>query len=425
MLSKITKFLGFSTSPNVFFSIQTGQQGFTDQMMQLSAFYKLGRACGFPFYYIPFESIRSRPLEKDSVILESETKHTNVYDFLGINTFFKSQHEISFDDSCVFEVNLSDAILELEGIRGFDGLVEYVQKIVNQRVSSTNGECPWLFVLRLDRAKPAPGKGKRQFFALINHASEAEKFILNFNELYNRERQISPIDSLFDSTKQKVLFHIRQGDTAVLKTPWDTFVPVDIRRPDYLGESASLEEVKGRYHDKFVDSIFTPSDYYLFWKDFATSCLKGSKSVHVFSDGYKRAVDEVVRNAPKMSLSNEQIQELKEQRDTVDNEAFSEFFEDIDISCHIGESALSLYQLIDSALNADIIITSAQQRMLPKLIANYSPKEGAAVIVLYRNEEPDYSDVMASHKKRFIYVNIDTPDFEYVSQRLIDFGLKL
>ena len=136
--------------------------------------------------------------------MESETKHTNVYDFLGINTFFKSQHEISFDDSCVFEVNLSDAILELEGIRGFDGLVEYVQKIVNQRVSSTNGECPWLFILRLDRAKPAPGKGKRQFFALINRASEAEKFILNFNELYNRERQISPIDSLFDSTKQNV-----------------------------------------------------------------------------------------------------------------------------------------------------------------------------------------------------------------------------
>lgn len=425
MLSKITKFLGFSTSPNVFFSIQTGQQGFTDQMMQLSAFYKLGRACGFPFYFIPFESNRSLPLVADLECDETLSSYQSVYDFLGVNTFFNAQENAMFSEKNTFEVNLSDAIVKREGISNFELLVKYVQGKVAERVSSDKKNGPWLAILRMDRAKPEPGKGKRQFFSIIHKSTKADKFSIDFRSLYDSERLNKPVKSIFKQGHSKVLIHIRQGDTSVLKTPWNTFIPVDGRRPDFLQEASTLEEVRNRYHDKFVDSIFTSSDYYQFLKGFQSHCISSPLSVGVFSDGYRRAVDRVVLSAREMSLSNEQIQELKEQRDTVDSEAFSEFLEDKDISCHIGESALSLYQLIDSALNADVIVTSAQQRMLPKLIANYAPKEGAAVIVLYRNEEPDYSDVIASHKMRFIYVNIDAPDFEYVSQRLSDFGLNL
>ena len=425
MLSKIRRLFTSQRKPAVYFTVHTGQQGFTDQIMQLSAFYKLGRACGLPFYYAPFISDRSQPLVADSECNETLSSYQDVYDFLGVNTFFNAQEVLAFNDESTFEVNLSDAILEKEGISSFELLASYVKSKVTKQVLRTKTKKTWLVILRMDRARPKPGKTKRQFFALINSSPKANKFSIDFRSIYERERLNKPVKNIFKQGSSKVLIHIRQGDTSVLKTPWNTFIPVDGRRPDSLKETDTLEEIRNRYHDKFVDSIFTSSDYYRFLKSFQSHCTNSPLSTCVFSDGYRRAVDRVILNAPKMSLSNEQIQKLKKQRDTVDNEAFSEFLEDKDISCHIGESALSLYQLIDSALNADVIITSAQQRMLPKLIANYAPKKGAAVIVLYRNEEPDYSDVIASHKARFIYVNIDAPDFEYVSQRLSDFGLKL
>lgn len=425
MLSKIRHLFTSQSKPAVYFTVHTGQQGFTDQIMQLSAFYKLGRACGLPFYYVPFISDRSQPLVADSECNETLSSYQDVYDFLGVNKSFNAQEVVAFNDEFTFEVNLSDAILEKEGISNFELLASYVKSKVTKQVLRTKTKKTWLVILRMDRARPKPGKTKRQFFALINSSPKANKFSIDFRSIYERERLNKPVKSIFKQAHSKVLIHIRQGDTSVLKTPWNTFIPVDGRRPDFLNETDTLEEIKARYHDKFVDSIFTSSDFYQFLKNFKSHCTTSPPSVGVFSDGFRRAVDRVVQSTSKMALSNEQIQELKAYRETVDNEAFKEFFEDKDISCHIGESALSLYQLIDSALHADIIITSAQQRMLPKLIANYSPRGGPAVIVLYRNEEPDYSDVIAAHKARFIYVNIDAPNYEYISRRLINFGLKL
>lgn len=405
---------------NVYFTVQTGQQGFTDQLMQLSAFYKLGRACGYRFYFMPFKSERSRPFLGKQSSRKTVCDTADIYDFLGINSFFNSQPTIHFHDSSTFEVNLSDSIIEKERISSLDGLIRYVKCAVSKRLESGEINEPLLVILRLDRAKPARGKGKRDFFALINQSSKADQFSIDFRAIYDRKRLSEPMLSWGDVDTLKVLIHIRQGDTAVLYTPWKTYVPVDTRRPDYLEEYLSLDKVKSRYYDKFVDSIFSVADYDNFWESFKEKCVEVEPSVQVFSDGLKRAVNKLLSNSKTMSLSDVQKNALKEQMDYCDNETFKPLIRRNNLTCHIGETQESLFKLVESTLKADLVITSAQQRMLPKLVANYSSKTKPIVIVLYRNLIPDYSDIMAMHNDRFIYVNIDKPDWGEIKARLTD-----
>lgn len=413
MRFNLIKALKRTFSPQVYFTIETGQQGFTDQMMQLSSFYKLGKACGFEYHHRPFISTRSEPLDKKKV-----SEFEDIYDFLGLRDYFSKRQHFFSREPVTYEVNLSDAILENARVKDFNSLVEYVKSKVSQAENTKNTERPNLFILRLDRAKPAPGKGKRQFFSLINGASEANKFSLEFSAIYSQARLKKNFASTFSSKGFKALIHIRQGDTAVVSTPWNTFVPVDKRRPDYLTQNDSLEEITSRYFDKFVDSIFTPKDYYDFWEALLAHLPASVVELKVFSDGYQRAIDSILSGGKILKLSNEQRSQLETFKDNVDNVMFSSFSGLNDTEYLVGETAESLYKLVDSALHADLIITAAQQRMLPKLISNFMPRSGPSVIVLYRNNPPDYSDMIASHDSRFIYVDINNPDYDDIVRRL-------
>ena len=42
-----------------YFTIEPTESGFTDQLMQFNAFYKLGLHLGLPYVHTPFVSIRS------------------------------------------------------------------------------------------------------------------------------------------------------------------------------------------------------------------------------------------------------------------------------------------------------------------------------------------------------------------------------
>lgn len=408
----LTSFLNKFVKSKVYFTVETGQQGFTDQMMQLSAFYKLGRAAGFEYHHTRFVSTRSNPL-----VTSEKEAYDDIYDFLGITDYFSGFNRGEFESDDVFEVNLSDAIVERENIQNFKALVQYVQKSVANALKEKESDAPKLFILRLERARPAPGKGKRQFFSLINASSKANKFSIGFKEIYNQHRAKKPFINNLNFDKTNVLIHIRQGDTAVVKTPWNAYIPVDKRRPDYLTENHRLEDITERYFDKFVDSIFTPEDYYTFWTSLAPY-IQNDIQLKVFSDGYQRAIDAILNGGRLLPLTEKQKHKLTAQKSNIDSDSFQCFHRLAYAECAVGETAQSLYQLVDSALRTDIIITAAQQRMLPKLIANYMPTGKPHVIVLYRNVMPDYSDITGADTSRFIYVNIDQPDFHYIVARL-------
>lgn len=224
----------------------------------------------------------------------------------------------------------------------------------------------------------------------------------------------------YSPNKLKALIHIRQGDTAVLQTPWGTYIPVDGRRPDFLKESPSVESIRACYHDRFVDSIFSPEDYAVFWRGLRNHLEDIDFSLLTFSDGYKRAIDLVLKNAVRVGLSDDKCVQLRAEHESYDSRAFNSFYELENSSVFVGEKQKFLHYLIDSALNADLIITAAQQRMLPKLIGNFLPGHYPVVVVLFRNREPDYSDIIESHGKRFVYIDIDKPNFKLVIDALLN-----
>lgn len=417
LINFIKRLSKYRATEKVYFTVHTGRQGFTDQLMQLSSFYKLGKACGFSFHYVPFVSNRSKPLTTE----KSDQKYSendDIYNFLGVNRFFLRGNEAEFDESDFVEINLSDAILEKEKIQSFGALKKYVSNTAHSLLKMSN-ESKFI-VLRLDRAKPKYGKGKRQFFSLIHAANETNKFRIDFHQIYNEERKLNPVKTHYSPNKLKALIHIRQGDTAVLQTPWGTYIPVDGRRPDFLKESLSMESIRDCYHDRFVDSIFSPEDYAVFWHGLREHLEDLDFSLLTFSDGYKRAINLVLKNAARVGLSDDKCLQLSAQQDSYDSRAFNSFYELENSSVFIGEKRKFLHYLIDSALNADLIITAAQQRMLPKLIGNFLPGRYPVVVVLFRNSEPDYSDIIEDHERRFIYIDIDRPNFNLVLDALVD-----
>jgi len=56
--------------------------------------------------------------------------------------------------------------------------------------------------------------------------------------------------------------------------------------------------------------------------------------------------------------------------------------------------------------------------MIPKLVANYCGEKTPKVIVLYKKSAPVNSDIVANDGNRFIYVDIENPDFESLIRRI-------
>lgn len=409
----------------IYFTIHTGNQGFTDQMMQFSAFYKLGLALGYHYIYTPFISVRSMPLIKTIDRIKtsrfqdsSDPIHdqVDIYDFLGFNQYFDVK-EFHLENEKVedLEIELSDSILDENHIFSFSELKSHIRDYVAKNKKTKNN---LRIIFRLERKKPPEGKGKREFFSLIHTDVPAFKDELDFHSMYFKTRKNDPIPSQFEDDKIKILVHIRQGDTSFIETSWNTFIPVDSRRPDFLTEQVNYEQMKSSYSNNFVDSLFQPAEYYGFLKKLLSYFEDHVFSTLSFSDGYHRAFGIIEKNINRLQLSSEKKESLSRIKDSYDETKFRIFKNIKGSKCIIGETQENLHTLIHSTLIADIIIVAAQQRMLPKLAANFCKSNTPFIIVLYRNKIPDYSDVIQNDDDRYIYTDIDNPDFKKIVDRI-------
>lgn len=400
----------------VYFTIHTGGQGFTDQMMQFSAFYKLGLSLNYHYIFSPFVSSRSMPVGVNN----PETKPADVYDFLGFNQYFNTrQHQLADNQYESLEVELSDNIVEQNRIFSIAHLKMYVARYVAE---NREGRGQLLVIFRLERRKPKPGKGKRQFFSLIHSAIPCFQDGTSLRNIYDECRQSNPLPALFEGNKLKILVHIRQGDTASIETPWHSFIPVDVRRADYLTEQTDYAAMNDSFSNNFVDSLFQPEEYFDFLIHLSKS-LEETPSVLTFSDGYQRAFRIIEDDIGRLGLSPEKRKSLLMAQASYDDSKFKDFYELEYSRNFIGETDESLHQLIDSALRADVLIVAAQQRMLPKLAANYCSKESPLIIVLYRNSAPDYSDLIENDGDRYIYTDIDRPDYAAIAEKILQLKL--
>jgi hypothetical protein len=252
--------------------------------------------------------------------------------------------------------------------------------------------------------------GGRSFFGelapLINQQIPFFPDDLDLRASYFLRRKDNPVTSRFGSGRLKVLVHIRLGDTALIATPWHTFIP--------LWSDLCISPLK-EYPDKrdpLFLQVMDEADFAPFLHKFSSIFGTDDASFAIFSDGYKTAFKELFRNISDLHLDRNRTDALKASVASYEASRFS-IFDDIQKSVRlVGESNLDLQELVHCSLTANIIIVGCQQRMIPKFLATYydtSLENPPVIIALYRGRVPRYqAKIGLDERKARIYpVNIN------------------
>lgn len=412
-----------------YFTIEPTIAGFTDQLVQFNAFYKLGLSLGFHYIHTPFSSERSNAhyllvgdVPKDTSTgnrigkwLRAAVKwngpvEEDVFDFLGINRYFEASRQPDSGEGRNFRartIGLSDNYLLEWNIDCFESLAAHLGNLAKQAANDPEAGSDGAILINFRLEGP-----RRNCFSLIQAKFPRFQDGLNLPEIYAQARARAPIKSLYRKGRLKILLHIRQGDTGVVKTPWGTCLPVWSLRQDQLKEYESFDRIES------AQLLFEVAEYKTFLDEFLKRLDRSARSILVFSDGANRSLRIVERNLGKLGWSPEQIQDFRASKADYDQRQFSCFSGDGDVRLVVGEEPLKLRQLIDSAIESDIVIVSNQLRMIPKLVANYCDEKSPKVIVLYKRDAPVNSDIVSDDGNRFIYVDVENPDYEALIRRI-------
>ena len=412
-----------------YFTIEPTIAGFTDQLVQFNAFYKLGLSLGFQYIHTPFSSERSnasyllvgdvpKDISTGSRIgrwLRGALKWNgpvadDVFDFLGINRYFAARRQPIPGGSGNFRtrtIGLSDNYLLEWNIDSFESLAEHVGNLARQDASDAEAGSDGATLINFRLEGP-----RRNCFSLIQSRFPEFQDGLDLPGIYSQARARAPIKSLYRKDCLKILLHIRQGDTGVVETPWKTCIPVWSLREDQLKEYEGFDRIES------AQLLFEVREYKAFLDEFLRRLERSARSILVFSDGANRSLRIVERNLGKLGWSPEQVQGFRASKADYDQRQFRCFSGESDVRLVVGEEPLKLRRLINSAIESDIVIVSNQLRMIPKLVANYCDEKTPKVIVLYKKSAPVNSDIVANDGNRFIYVDIENPDFESLIRRI-------
>lgn len=338
----------------IYFSIYARPSaGFTDQLYQFTTFYKLGLSVGYAYVHSPLLCRRS---------------NESVYEFLDLNSLWPRQRsDAPFAAMPIVQVELSDALLERNRVRDMPGLQDYVRSTVARAC-----RCGRDVVVQFSLA------GGRFFFDTIHRSLPHLQDALDLRQRYSAAREREPWPSCFEPDKVRVLVHMRQGDTGVIRTPWQTFIPVW-----HKFTSAGLMEL----HDKsqIPSACVTEEDYEHFMTEF-TKCFEPQSFSIVFaSDGYAHAFRQLLNRSRTLELDAAKLEAIRAAAADYDLRMFAPFRAFPGAVCRIGEDPACLFDLIDCALTADIIVIGTQQRFILKLLACYpNPDRRTPVVILHR-----------------------------------------
>jgi len=358
------------------FTIRIHLGGFTDQLFQFSTFYKLGRSLGYEYVHSPFRSLRSSAA---------------VFDYLGFDSLFvepgrwaRIRRSLKTRLARKIDIALNDRILAAAGVASFGALQEYVRRTVRDHAagrSRVHVRFSW-----------EPGRASRKFFGWVHAAIDDMPDGLDLRSAYEAQRSARPGPSSFPPGHVGVLVHIRQGDTAIVPTPWGTYIP--LREPGAIREHSNLDE-------HLADSVVQPAEFKSFVDRFYRAWKGDPMSVVVSSDGFQRAFQQVLTQADRLGWSPTARAEFQRAGLAYDALQFEPFSRIPNARVIVGESDDNLFELIDAALAADIVIIGHQQKMIPKLLANYSDRSRRTVVILlYKGPHiPDVQRVDLTERK--------------------------
>ena len=362
--------MGVSENPNthvqprksnkkIFFSIKPSPNvGVAHQLGYFNVFYKLGVYLGFEYLHVPFSSGRS-----------SKT----VYKFLGFNRHFNKSGYIFSNTmivkvktlllSCKYktiDLNFNAAAVSRASLNNFEELVEYVQT-----ATSCVSKRPLLVNF----------SGKTgDIYRWVHTNIGCSGPTVNLRSSYFAARDQNPWPSRYQPDSIKILVHIRQGDTALISTPWQTIIDTK-----YMRETESINLAEGKFT--------STEDYLGFIKLLIKYINPQNYSIVVCSDGYQRGFRKIYQNKASLGLTASKEKQLKLLEENFESKKFSEFNTLPNCVTVIGESDPNLYDLIHSAMSADLIIFGDQQKMMPRLMESYADQVSPPVFLHLRNTE--------------------------------------
>lgn len=384
---------------NVFFTIELDKSGFTDQLIQFIVIYNIGSALKLKYIHTDLYSGRSfNEGHQSGKKNNSSQKYKDVYDFLGINDYFNQM----FSKSTLAEKTINadyylkdDSYFLKRGIAGLKDLTAYIKLDLLKLLNHSDNDI--LVKFRLN--------GVSSFFNLYNSSKDYHTFEHDFRKIYEKQRLKRPLSLNLKHSSHSLFVHIRQGDTSVIKMPWEKFVLVWGRMENSFKEFSSFEEI-GNNHILAVDT------YYRFLADLLKSTDNNTFSTTVFSDGFRRAFRMLFKNREKVNWTEAKWEQLKSVKANYDNEAFRKFSNLDDLKLYIGEDNDKLYDLIHHALNADFVIIGTQQRMIPKLLSIYCDTSKMPLVLVLTNKMFKSLNLFGRPELQPFFVRVNVEDYK-------------
>ena len=350
----------------IYFTCIIWTEGVTNQLWKFTAFYKLGRALGYHYLHTPMSA--------------GHEIGEPVYDFLGINAYFADK---TIDDEQAYHVVEFEfyTLVPNRRLNRYEKLHRHIQRTVKHVAQIAQKPILvkfWFAKNPLREYRQVPSRFERWFGRKPRHRRHFLYQIhqqlpmmpdgIDLRQIYLAARQMPP---LFDEGKIKLLIHIRQGDTAVLETPWQTYIPLWSRNS--LGECNTFEATGNAY--------IQVASFFQFLEKILLEIEINSLSTIVSSDGFERSFKRLFKRAANMRLTTDQLEQMRQIAPTYNQQQFA-CFESLPCTLLIGESQEDLYKLLDAAIHADIVVTGTQQAFITRLLSLYADVENPPLIVI-------------------------------------------
>lgn len=410
----IKKFDKLVAQKEAYFTVELKYGGLTDQLVKLALFYHIGNSLNFKYYFTQLYTVRS--YAQDGLQNYGSHQHEEqkedyypIHNFLGLQDYLKSiSVEKSNVDGEPFILKVDDSFLISRGLANNELLTSFLKLRLYSTVKSQ----------KKIHIKIMPN-GFSSFFGLFNRLDVMHHSGLDFRKAFDRKHTNPPVSqSKKEKSKYNMVFHIRQGDTAVIQTPWNTFINVwgGIGLHNSKTEFDTIEKARTFKH-------VLVEDYYNFLASLNNQMDGGLFSVRIFSDGFRRAFKHLVVYKEKAGLTESKIEELRKIEKSYDEKAF-EVFENIDqVELVVGEGDKKLQKFVTSLLQADVVVTGTQQRMVSKFLSVYcNPKNMPLVIVLYNKVKPSALGLASPELiENYLLVDIHTYNSPGIASQINEF----
>ncbi len=412
------------------------EAGIGDQLDRLVNLHKFGRSLGYTYLHTPLQSTRqisvplvAWPRWPERLRVKAifwlarrqdracKTYHNNIYNFIGLNQYFSSRNENVEQQPHTdkWEVLNAPVFPKTSSERNLLSRLEIreAQRHIKRRVQErSNPLNPCLVRLHSE-----------QVFGVLNPIPAAPGSIddLNLRAIYFEQRRKHPYQSKFPRGKLKTLVHLRLGDFAVIKTPWDTWLHKE-RFISYRWQECRGEETFRQ---------LTVADFHAFVQHLVARFSDDTLAVQFSSDGFNRTfntLNQSFRSNPRHpQITEKQMRLLNKHRHRYNRE-FKRLMNGVKNSVStIGETLPNLFNFIASVLTADLIIAAfpVQHTTTQRLLKHYTDSENMpAVILLYKpcakeQMQHFFSDpYFRDRRKKIIPVNVAEPDFDQIIRRL-------